>query len=227
MLLAPLAGCQMQTDYSGTGYLCPEGECPDGFVCLAGECREGAPADAGGSGDAGGADGGGPVLLVVEAESFSENITRGSTPWITNDTAGHSGNAAMLAQGPGISAIMYPDYYTVSSQLDYRLIFPEPGIYFVWIRGVGASGSDTCIPGLDGAGWATQANPSGGLWVPVVTPAGWQWGDTDQLASERVTVAAATSGEHTFNLWLREDGVIVDKILLTTDAGYRPQGIGP
>jgi hypothetical protein len=40
-------------------------------------------------------------------------------------------------------------------------------------------------------------------------------------------VAATDPGPHTISIWLREDGIIVDKLLLTTDVGYLPEGIGP
>lgn len=231
-LLAALAGsaCQMAADYSGTDYLCAAGECPDGFVCVAGHCRTGfALADGGGSGeDAGAPDGGGTAdLVVIEAERFTANVMQGSVPWNANATQGHSGEGAMLADGPGISAITWPDYYTQSSRLDYAVTLASGGIYFVWIRGMAWSGSDTCIPGLDGTGWAGNGNPSGSLWVPVVDPVDWTWGGGDGLTSQRITVAAAAPGAHTLSIWLREDGIIVDKILLTTDVDYVPSGIGP
>ncbi|MCI0464734.1 MAG: hypothetical protein L0Z62_48035, partial [Gemmataceae bacterium] len=36
-----------------------------------------------------------------------------------------------------------------------------------------------------------------------------------------------TLGLHTVNLWMREDGTVVDKLLLTTNAAYTPTGLGP
>ena len=230
--LGAVCACQMAADYAGTDYLCTAGECPDGFVCVAGHCRTGfALADGrGGADDAGDGDGdAGPTadLVVIEAEAFTANVMQGSTPWTANGTDGHSGAGAMLADGPGNSAIMWPDYYNQSSRLDYQVTLARSGVYQVWIRGMAWSGSDTCIPGLDGTGWAGSANPSGSLWVPVVTPTSWAWGRSDGLSGENVTVAAAEPGPHTFSIWMREDGIIVDKILLTTDPDYVPSGTGP
>ena len=34
-------------------------------------------------------------------------------------------------------------------------------------------------------------------------------------------------GEHTLNLWMREDGLEVDKIVLTIDPTFVPTGYGP
>jgi hypothetical protein len=229
--LALLAGsaCQMSADYGGTNYLCPTGDCPDGLVCVAGHCTsEVATADGGDMRDGGGGlDGGDPANLVVfEAEDFTANVMQGQVPWNASSMPGSSGDGAMLADGPGISAITWPDYYTQSSRLDYDVTLPASGIYYVWIRGMAWSGSDTCIPGIDGTGWAGNANPAGSLWVPVVSPVDWTWGGADGLASEPITVAGE-AGPHTVGIWLREDGIILDKILLTTDGDYVPTALGP
>ncbi|MCI0459520.1 MAG: immunoglobulin domain-containing protein [Gemmataceae bacterium] len=42
-----------------------------------------------------------------------------------------------------------------------------------------------------------------------------------------VTVNVTTVGVHTLNLWMREDGFVVDKILLTSNASFTPTGVGP
>ncbi|MCH7940735.1 MAG: hypothetical protein IH842_02020, partial [Thaumarchaeota archaeon] len=44
---------------------------------------------------------------------------------------------------------------------------------------------------------------------------------------ERAFLDIGTGGVHTLNLWMREDGAIVDKILLTTNPDYVPEGDGP
>jgi hypothetical protein len=43
----------------------------------------------------------------------------------------------------------------------------------------------------------------------------------------RSTFEVTSVGIHTFNLWMREDGLIVDKIVLTTNPDYVPTGDGP
>ena len=40
-------------------------------------------------------------------------------------------------------------------------------------------------------------------------------------------LTVATNGRHVINLWMREDGFVCDKFLLTTNATYSPSGIGP
>jgi len=43
----------------------------------------------------------------------------------------------------------------------------------------------------------------------------------------RAVVNIPTTGEHTINIYGREDGVRVDKIVLTKDIDYTPTGDGP
>jgi hypothetical protein len=41
-------------------------------------------------------------------------------------------------------------------------------------------------------------------------------------SSERITLEVPSAGLHTINIWPREDGIIVDRVLLTTDPNYLP-----
>ena len=49
----------------------------------------------------------------------------------------------------------------------------------------------------------------------------------DSMDGPVTTLVIPTAGEHTINLWVREDGVIVDRFLLTLDAAFTPTGDGP
>jgi hypothetical protein len=40
-------------------------------------------------------------------------------------------------------------------------------------------------------------------------------------------VTVSKSGQHTFHIWMREDGSTVDKVMLTRDADWTPEGAGP
>ena len=40
-------------------------------------------------------------------------------------------------------------------------------------------------------------------------------------------VNVPSAGVYTVNVWMREDGMIADKLVLTTSAGYTPGGTGP
>jgi hypothetical protein len=41
------------------------------------------------------------------------------------------------------------------------------------------------------------------------------------------TINVPTTGLHRVSVWMREDGLILDKLLLTNNAAYVPTGTGP
>ncbi|MDJ0863901.1 MAG: hypothetical protein QNK18_08435 [Gammaproteobacteria bacterium] len=43
----------------------------------------------------------------------------------------------------------------------------------------------------------------------------------------RDNVNVSSTGPHIVNIWMREDGSTIDKIVPTTSSGYTPSGAGP
>lgn len=110
------------------------------------------------------------------------------------------------------------NWTTQSPELRYRADFPTPGTYYIWIRGYGGTANDDSIhAGIDGQGPDSAANISGCNWHT----SGWYWCNTKMDAS-RATLTIGTPGLHTINLWVRENGFRVDRVLLTTDSTYIP-----
>lgn len=95
----------------------------------------------------------------------------------------------------------------------YSINFSSPGTYYVWARMSCASGSDDSIHvGLNG-------NPVtyGGHGINGCSKDGaWTW-INEISTGARVQIEVPSAGVHTFSIWMREDGTIVDKIYLTTD----------
>ena len=56
---------------------------------------------------------------------------------------------------------------------------------------------------------------------PGFTPYTWTW------ASEAARLTITNTGRVTAGLWMREDGLRIDRLLLTTDTTYIPTGFGP
>jgi immunoglobulin I-set domain protein/PA14 domain-containing protein/glycosyl hydrolase family 115/Big-like domain-containing protein len=160
-------------------------------------------------------------LAVFEAEDYDGNLSQGGSSWVFfTGIAGYSGVGAMDSTPNTGRAVNEPAHLTSAPRLDYRINFSVPGTYYVWARGYGRSGNDDSAHiGLDGAsgvnynwrfaGWGTT----------------YSWQRTVTASPARVDVPSA--GVHTFNFWMREDGIIVDKFLLTTDSAYTPTGAGP
>ena len=96
----------------------------------------------------------------------------------------------------------------------------QTGTYYIWIDGCGATGNDdSCHAGLDGKEIDTCDTLSG--WNGRYA---WSNASSD---GPRATFEVSTVGVHTLNIYMREDGFIVDKVLLTTNASYTPTGNGP
>src|SRR5690606_36480262 len=54
----------------------------------------------------------------------------------------------------------------------------------------------------------------------------WQWTSLT-MSSTDPTLPLLSTGIYTINLWMREDGLRVDRLLLVTDTNYIPNGVGP
>jgi hypothetical protein len=154
----------------------------------------------------------------LEAEQFSRNLPRNGYRWELDHTPDHAGIAAMRAapnSGGGFGAA---GYSTTSPQLDFKVNFTHTGTHYVWVRGYAPSpdppSNDSCHIGLDGAEVATSDRISG-------FGSGWTWSDAtmDGLVA---TVIVTTPGVHTVNLWMREDGFIADRVVITKSASYKP-----
>jgi hypothetical protein len=57
--------------------------------------------------------------------------------------------------------------------------------------------------------------------VTGFAPRAWNW------ATGVVVIVVSEPGVHTLQVWQREDGLHLDRILLTTDNTYVPTGNGP
>ncbi len=173
-----------------------------------------------------GADG----IVSMEAENYDfytpvpphtwELITEASNGFAPAE--GFSGGFAMqntpttLAGGSGVTA----NVATTSPHLDYVVNFNKTGTYYVWVLAYGMDGnSDSLHVGLDGEEPSTAATMSG---------FNGNYGWTNQIMNGgRPTIDVTTAGDHTVNLYMREDGAVVDKILLTTNPDYTPTDQGP
>ena len=159
--------------------------------------------------------------IVIEAEHFHENVKKDALKWeVVKEPAGHSGDGAVEAK-PNDDVNNNEDFVTLSPRLDYKVSFPKAGKYKVWIRGWGKGESDnSCHVGLDGK--AVESSDRLGEWPAEE----WAWLN-DTHDGEAAILEVKDAGVKTLNLWMREDGFVVDKILLTLDQNYTPKDKGP
>jgi hypothetical protein len=176
-------------------------------------------------------------LVVTEAEHWDNNVSQGGHDWIyTTSNSGFTGTFSGTGYMRAVPAIganraTYPDFLTQSPRLDYQVNFNRAGTHYVWLRGLATDGGDDSLhAGINGDNPATARRidgPPDAGWQPFNT---WSWGGNTQDevdGSRRTRIEVPSAGVHTFNVWMREDGFRLDKIILTPDANYTPEGMGP
>ncbi|MGF1632303.1 MAG: fibronectin type III domain-containing protein [Phycisphaerae bacterium] len=162
-------------------------------------------------------------LVTFEAEHYDAIVAGSTDAWslITHSSA--SSGEGMFS-GPDNGTTLDGSNAQVNSpRLDYRVTFTSAGTHYVWVRGrAGGSSrgsSDTVHVGLDGVLLASSDRMSG-----FQTSFSWRKSTMDRA---RATIVIPAAGTYTINLWMREDGFVADKVLLTTSSGYNPSGTGP
>lgn len=161
--------------------------------------------------------------VVIEAEHFDANISRNSKTWTQEtQTAGFSGEAYLTAL-PNTGTTNSSGYTTNSPELQYHVNFTTTGTYYVWVRGYGPTTADDSIhAGVDGTAPSSADKISSSVFL-----SGFNWSqDTMDGSPARLTISSP--GVHVVQLWMREDGFKVDKLLFTTSTSSTPPlGVGP
>jgi hypothetical protein len=161
-------------------------------------------------------------MIVIEAEHFKANVKAGPIAWVlVTKPAKFSGTGAMQAT-PNDNVIIETDSLKDSPRLDYEVDFPKAGTWVVWVRGYAESMEDnSCHVGLDG-----KEVESASRMAEFEPTEEWAWCNTTK-DGEVATLKIAAPGKRILNVWMREDGFVIDKILLTQDTKYTPTGNGP
>jgi len=162
--------------------------------------------------------------VVMEAENATGS-TSGSGALAGVDwalvTDGNAGGGLALAPDPdtGANAGDTPDG---SPRLDFSIDFATAGAWYLWARWDAPGGANDSVHfGLNGT--ALSAAPgSRGL---TSSTNGYEW--VNFYDGGRATIQIATPGTHVLNIWMREDGLQLDRLLLTTDPAFTPVGYGP
>ena len=170
-----------------------------------------------------GADG----VISIEVENNDSNVSQGGLTWKSlSDSLASGGTYLEAVPLPGapvevIDQNFEPtiafDPVVDAPKLDYRVNFAEAGTYYIWARGREGmyDGGDTFHIGLDGQLLETSTS------IDLDDAFSWEW--SNQNRDDAVaTINVETAGLHTLNVVMREAGVAIDKIVLTTDPNYDP-----
>jgi hypothetical protein len=177
-------------------------------------------------------------VVALEAEHYNANVpsTDGTHRWIfttsppllspTDVNTNYSGEGVMLAiPNSGVNTgtpAFGAGAPAASCRMDFKVQFYSTGTYYVWVRGLGDSApgpsqNDSVLVGFDGG---LAAGITG---FPLGQ--GYIWANT--AAGNNGPIVVSTPGVHTINVWMREDGFAIDKLLLSSDSAFNPTGIGP
>jgi hypothetical protein len=157
-------------------------------------------------------------LIAIEGENAHHRIARNGHFWANTGTPGGFSGGAALQVVPDLGGNVPSGGPENQAQLNYTVRIGPAGVYYIWLRGLASNGaSDEVTVGINGVRASTLVVPATGqyTWSRTTTTGG--------LA--RLVVNRA--GRHTLNLWMRDDGLVVDKIVVTRAQAFRPVGFGP
>lgn len=155
----------------------------------------------------------GGQFVYIEAERFNANIARGEHSWVFGTNfAGYSGEGHTAAM-PDIGTNRISGYATNSPRLDFRVRFVTTTPLHIWVRGMASNVNDTVHAGVDGVPLdsADQIRNFG---------TNWTW--SKQTPGGAASMSVTSTGVHAVNIWMGEDGVRIDKIILTGNSQWSP-----
>ena len=112
---------------------------------------------------------------------------------------------------------MQTDSLTSSPKTEYSINFTTPETYTVWIRGYAPNAAgDSAYVGIG----------DNKVEVTGFAPREWDWANVT-LSGSPSMLPVDGGGVYTVSLLMREDGLRIDRLLLTTDTTYVPVDVGP
>jgi hypothetical protein len=145
--------------------------------------------------------------VVMEAEHYDNNVKQSNNDYWDPMTGPSGVSGTCLRALPDDGTDAGTGYSTASAQLDYAVDFESAGNYYVWLLGYpGDSNSDTAYIGVDGVEQSTNNK------ITWTSYNAWGWKGS---ASGAPASIYASAGVHTVNVWMKKDGLYLDRVLLT------------
>ncbi len=143
-----------------------------------------------------------PGGTYIDAENFTGTVEQGTAVFVEESAVlGHKGSGYLRSSGGSGGGCP-----AVHEGKEYLVKFPGPGTYKVWVRGYAANGkSNSIFIGLDGECRGSLKETVYGQWV---------WSSATNNGVN--TIEVDSEGEHIINIWIRENGHLVDGIYITT-----------
>ncbi|MCX8129454.1 MAG: heparin lyase I family protein [Clostridia bacterium] len=155
-------------------------------------------------------------LIDITAVQYHYKVDKNNHSWIyASDTAATPTKYYMQAL-PDNGLFCDTGYINGSPSVNYKINFTTAGTYYVYIKlkGSGLS-SDSLHIGLDGN------EVYDGYKIPAPSQDSFKWQQQNGYA-QRIKVDVGSTGQHTLNVYLREDGTKLERIVLTKNISYVP-----
>ena len=155
-------------------------------------------------------------LLVMEAEHGQSNGDATTHIWAeTAVLPAHSGDSYLQAL-PDIGEQYSTSDVGDSPQRSYVMSITNPTDYTLWVRGMATDAAgDSLHVGLNGNVATTATELTGFI------PREWSW-TAVTMDNLTATLNLSNSDVYTLDLWMREDGLRIDQLLLSDDPTYQP-----
>ncbi len=154
--------------------------------------------------------------VQIEAEEFGTNLVRNGQGWSTAAAVSGFSGAGYVEALPNPGVTVDADWATNSPELQYEVEFPASGSYRLWVSGYATGGADDSVHvGLDGV-------TGGASRVTWSIYNAWTW-TNGVIGGGVATMSVPSAGTHVVNLWMREDGARIDRLLITTNPALVPR----
>ena len=159
--------------------------------------------------------------MTIEAEHHHQAVARSSKAWQTVTPAGAVGSAVAVL--PDTDALYEPPgALSQAPELRYRVFFAQAGTYRLALRILPQDDDDNSLHvGIDGT------IPSSADKIQTTTYGGWTWMDASRDGPTVATITVPSAGTHTVHVFAREDGVVLDRLVIAPTGSATPSGEGP
>ena len=163
--------------------------------------------------------------IRFEAETFASRVARGDAWYCVTSVSGYRNKCFMHSlPNDGTAFAANAGYVSNSPYMEYNVFFPQTNgtAWYVWVSGYGCSYSNDS---LHIRVFSTSSPVSLAESMTGWNSCSWQWWSVKENGQRAVITAATDSNWialKKFQLFMYEDGMRVDRIVLAQDPTYNP-----
>lgn len=152
-------------------------------------------------------------LLCIEAENYSKSFEAADGHhWAKVKTPKNASEGISVAALPESWVIHKTDFMEYSPRMEYSVKMTKTGTHYVWIRANAPKNTSNSLHiGLNNKTLSLDGFDPKKKWI-------WK---------RAGTLNVAAPGQRVITVWMRESGIAVDKIVLSTDKSFKPTRKGP